>query len=76
MGSLRALVGRPHERSRRGAAPQGPARGELMALLARGMPGIVGQMTSGSSFASRISLSSANARCHCSPFSHALIPAL
>ncbi|CAK0883926.1 unnamed protein product [Prorocentrum cordatum] len=27
-------------------------------------------MTLGSSFASHISLSSASARCHCSPFSH------
>ncbi|CAK0883925.1 unnamed protein product [Prorocentrum cordatum] len=33
-------------------------------------------MTLGSSFASHISLSSASAHCHCSPFSHALIPAL
>ncbi|CAK0908324.1 unnamed protein product [Prorocentrum cordatum] len=33
-------------------------------------------MTSGSSFASRIALSSASAGCHCSPFSHALMPAL
>ena len=30
----------------------------------------------GSSFASHISLSSAKARCHCLPLSHALIPAL
>eukprot|EP00959_Pyramimonas_sp_CCMP1952_P378799 7934761-Pyramimonas_sp.AAC.1 len=33
-------------------------------------------MTSGSSFASHISLSSATARCHCPPFSQAPIPAL
>ncbi|CAK0908327.1 unnamed protein product [Prorocentrum cordatum] len=33
-------------------------------------------MALGSSFASRISLSSANAGCHCPPFSHALIPSL
>eukprot|EP00959_Pyramimonas_sp_CCMP1952_P101206 2117301-Pyramimonas_sp.AAC.1 len=35
-----------------------------------------GEMTLGSSFASHISLSSARARCHCSPFPHALTPAL
>ncbi|CAK0898190.1 unnamed protein product, partial [Prorocentrum cordatum] len=46
----------------------------LFALLARADPSVV--MTLGSSFASHISLSSASARCHCSPFSHALIPAL
>ncbi|CAK0834645.1 unnamed protein product [Prorocentrum cordatum] len=48
----------------------------LLALLARAGPSAVGKMTPGSSFASRVSLSSASARCHCSPFSHALIPAL
>ncbi|CAK0861814.1 unnamed protein product [Prorocentrum cordatum] len=47
----------------------------LLALSARADPSIVA-MTSGSSFVSRISLSSASACCHCSPFSHALIPAL
>ncbi|CAK0811871.1 unnamed protein product [Prorocentrum cordatum] len=47
----------------------------LLALLARADPSAVA-MTSDSSFASRISLSSASAHCHCSPFSHALIPAL
>ncbi|CAK0851583.1 unnamed protein product [Prorocentrum cordatum] len=33
-------------------------------------------MALGSSCASQISLSSTSARCHCSPFPHALIPAL
>ncbi|CAK0898191.1 unnamed protein product, partial [Prorocentrum cordatum] len=47
----------------------------LLALLARADPSVV-LMTLGSSFASRISVSSARARCQCSPFSHALIPAL
>ncbi|CAK0834646.1 unnamed protein product [Prorocentrum cordatum] len=47
----------------------------LPALLARADPSAVA-MTSGSSFESRISPSSAMAACHCSPFSHALIPAL
>ena len=45
-------------------------------LAARAERGIVVEITLGSSFASRISLSSASARCHCSPFPHALIPAL
>ena len=44
--------------------------------LARAAPGIIVQMTSGFTFASDISLSSPKARCHCSLFSHALIPAL
>ncbi|CAK0800632.1 unnamed protein product [Prorocentrum cordatum] len=47
----------------------------LPALLARADPGIVA-MTSGSNVAAHISQSSAEARCHCPPFSHALIPAL
>ncbi|CAK0808239.1 unnamed protein product [Prorocentrum cordatum] len=47
----------------------------LLALLARADHSVVA-MALGSSFASHISLSSAKARCHCSPFSHALIPAL
>ena len=48
-----------------------------MALLARALPGIVGEMMKlGSNFASHISLSSAKARCHWSPLLHALIPAL
>ncbi|CAK0801374.1 unnamed protein product, partial [Prorocentrum cordatum] len=47
----------------------------LLALLARADSSIV-TMTSGSTFASSISLSSARAGCHCSPFSHALMPAL
>ncbi|CAK0902493.1 unnamed protein product [Prorocentrum cordatum] len=47
----------------------------LLAFLARADPNAAA-MTSGSSFISRISPSSARARCHCSPFSHALIPAL
>ncbi|CAK0829741.1 unnamed protein product [Prorocentrum cordatum] len=47
----------------------------LLALLARADQSVVA-VTLGSSFASRISLNSASARCHCSPFSHALMPAL
>ncbi|CAK0873305.1 unnamed protein product [Prorocentrum cordatum] len=50
--------------------------GTRNALLARGIPGIIGQMTLGSSFTSRNSPSSAKARCHWTHFSHALIPAL
>ena len=72
MGSARAIWGRPHERSRRGAVPQGPARVEGMALLARTLPGIVGEMTFGSNVTFRISLSSASARCHCLLLAHAL----
>ncbi|CAK0829427.1 unnamed protein product [Prorocentrum cordatum] len=47
----------------------------LLALLASADPSVVA-MTLGSSFASRISRSSAKARCHSSPFSQALIAAL
>ena len=65
--------------ARRGGLP-GSARAILLTwagfLLARASVRHVGEMTSGSSFASHISPSSAKARCHCSPFSHALIPAL
>ncbi|CAK0793110.1 unnamed protein product [Prorocentrum cordatum] len=48
----------------------------LLAFLARADPGAAADMTSDSNFTSRISLSSARARCHSSPFSQALIPAL
>ncbi|CAK0826944.1 unnamed protein product [Prorocentrum cordatum] len=48
----------------------------LLALLARADPSAVALVMSGSSFAPRISLSSASARCHCLPFSHALISTL
>ncbi|CAK0872920.1 unnamed protein product [Prorocentrum cordatum] len=47
----------------------------LLALLASADPRIVADDV-GLHFASRISLSSASASCHCSLFSHALIPAL
>ncbi|CAK0885508.1 unnamed protein product [Prorocentrum cordatum] len=47
----------------------------LLAFLARADPSAVA-MTSGSTFASHISLSSVSAGCQCPPFSHALIPAL
>ncbi|CAK0909094.1 unnamed protein product [Prorocentrum cordatum] len=56
-------------------AQQCQRRLPLPALLASAGPSVVA-MTLGSSFASRISLSSVSARCHCPPFSHALIPAL
>ena len=61
--AARGLSGRP------GALP-------LLAPFERAPPGIVVQMTVGSSFDSHISLSNVKARCHCSPFSHALTPAL
>ena len=56
--------------------PGGAGSVRPLALQARPVRCIAGEMTSGSSVASHISLSSAKARCHCSPFSHALIPAL
>ena len=60
---------RPKERPRNGS----PSR-------AKGVPYFnaltVGEKTVGSNFASRIPARSARARCHCSHFSHALMPAL
>ncbi|CAK0860553.1 unnamed protein product [Prorocentrum cordatum] len=57
-------------------AQQRQRRLPMLVLPARADHSNVALMTSASSFASRISLSSASARRHCSPFLHAPMPAL
>ena len=72
----RAALGGPGSRRPARSGPEGAGSLPLLAFPASAGGGVVGEMTLGSSLASHISLSSAKARCHCLPFSHALIPAL
>ena len=69
--AARGASGPPRGGERRAAGCAGAA-----ATAARKNSCNVGKMTSDSSFASLVLLNSANAHCHCWPFSHALILAV